>query len=644
MEPPLSIRAREELPPAILRTELPTLVWDTCADLQQVLVWLSVRWLLALNGNRPAVLTGPEIARVAGVALDVTQRCLALEQPDRPAPRSLVTLGLLEVETKRGRWGDRHAPREYTIPARIEADNLRATQAWLARTRRPQSGARPDLHQLAFELHNTALSDTIAASPPLLLTQDVPEELLRTSLPTIVRALAPTPAHVMLWLAIRRLIALSGRASVAVSTRSVAELAKISLPTARKYLPAMQDKDSAAADTRVTLEACGLIEVRGWVPDPRQPQLRIPVCAIPAALEAQNVAATRRYIDGGIAHSLSTSQAGVKDHDQVARGGVKDHDQAPDRDLSIEPDRILSTDPEHPASQCVSFAFVEVASTGNGDRDLSASTDQRDRDFSTDQGVSASQRDDPPTGPLKDHDHARDRDLSTANDRVFLAPCPASAFQCDEIALGGKKNDDHGVDRSCREDTPPEIGTQVDQATAMPPPSDNQMIPPAPLSEPALPAHPYELWALAHGSCSKLDRYQLHLFAESVNCLPTSSEGDTFSPGVRGYGWYWVGRAILEPSYEEGGARSVAIVRSVIARWKASGRWGAGLAELEASDASNPLRRRVHDGADTQLSSATAAPTATSTIRTIPASAPFRTPRTAFTRRPRQPASEESFQ
>src|SRR5262245_29146027 len=73
--------SKEELPPPVLRTELPTIVRERCEDAQQISVWLAIRWLMALHERKTVGLGSREIAERAKVNVKSVKGCIdALER------------------------------------------------------------------------------------------------------------------------------------------------------------------------------------------------------------------------------------------------------------------------------------------------------------------------------------------------------------------------------------------------------------------------------------------------------------------------------------------------------------------------------------------------------------------------------------
>ena len=86
--------------------------------------------------------------------------------------------------------------------------------------------------------------------------------------------------------------------------------------------------------------------------------------------------------------------------------------------------------------------------------------------------------------------------------------------------------------------------------------------PPAPPTLPPLTAHPTALWARACGTPRPTDPDQLATLA-AAHDAPTG-----------GYGWYWVGRAILAASLDAD-VRSLRKVRAILDRWQAEAAYGS---------------------------------------------------------------------
>lgn len=88
-------------------------------------------------------------------------------------------------------------------------------------------------------------------------------------------------------------------------------------------------------------------------------------------------------------------------------------------------------------------------------------------------------------------------------------------------------------------------------------------IPPPPAGQPALPAHPRDLWRRACANPTPNHEDQLAALAAEHD----ASTGNS--------GWYWVGRAILAATIDGEQPRSPALIRNTLIRWRAEGSYGS---------------------------------------------------------------------
>lgn len=95
--------------------------------------------------------------------------------------------------------------------------------------------------------------------------------------------------------------------------------------------------------------------------------------------------------------------------------------------------------------------------------------------------------------------------------------------------------------------------------------------PDPPSGEPALPANIEDLWAKACPTARPIDLEQLAALA---------SEIDQISDDMKGYGPYWVGRAILMAAINED-IRSVGKIKVILNRWKDENSFGSDLVRPE---------------------------------------------------------------
>lgn len=95
--------------------------------------------------------------------------------------------------------------------------------------------------------------------------------------------------------------------------------------------------------------------------------------------------------------------------------------------------------------------------------------------------------------------------------------------------------------------------------------------PDPPSGEPMLPANIEDLWAKACPTARPIDIEQLAALA---------SEIDQISDDMRGYGPYWVGRAILMAAINED-VRSIGKIKVILNRWKEENSFGSDLVKPE---------------------------------------------------------------
>lgn len=155
---PTLIVAPEQLPPGVLRTEIPTVVADRCEDACDLAVWRAIRWLLALGGRERLGIDARTIAAHAKVDVKTALRCINGDNPDshakqrpRHPKRGLVNLGLLEIAGHQGVGKLKPRP-VYRIPRWIEEENARHTLALLARLGLAPPAPAPPPAQAALPL------------------------------------------------------------------------------------------------------------------------------------------------------------------------------------------------------------------------------------------------------------------------------------------------------------------------------------------------------------------------------------------------------------------------------------------------------------------------------------------------------------
>ena len=108
-------------------------------------------------------------------------------------------------------------------------------------------------------------------------------------------------------------------------------------------------------------------------------------------------------------------------------------------------------------------------------------------------------------------------------------------------------------------------GEEIARARAAPPGDDSIGAPPPPPDgQPSIGAHPLALWETACATPRKTDPIQLAMFA---------SEHD---PPTGGYGWYWVGRAILAATLFSD-VRTLGKVRVILDRWRREDSYGSDM-------------------------------------------------------------------
>jgi hypothetical protein len=131
----------EELPPWALRTELPTVVRETCTSSQQISVWLAIRWLMA--GRTRCPLGVREIAAYAKVNVKTVSTVI-------PELKKLRLLRIADYEKlpRRGLKAPHGRP-ILEIPMWIELENASFTMQLLARPA-TAPGKPPPPGQLSF--------------------------------------------------------------------------------------------------------------------------------------------------------------------------------------------------------------------------------------------------------------------------------------------------------------------------------------------------------------------------------------------------------------------------------------------------------------------------------------------------------------
>jgi hypothetical protein len=131
----------ENLPPALLRTELPTIVRERCDNAQQQAVWLAIRWLLASDKKKP--IANRELSERAKVDVKTIT----------PTVERLVEKRLVEIVGFE-QTGNFPAPSPiYQIPTWIEKENAHFTERFLITYRNPRPAPISE-SQLRLELHD----------------------------------------------------------------------------------------------------------------------------------------------------------------------------------------------------------------------------------------------------------------------------------------------------------------------------------------------------------------------------------------------------------------------------------------------------------------------------------------------------------
>lgn len=149
--------ASEQLPPAALRTEIPTVVADLCEDACDLAVWRAIRWLIAISGRERLGIDARTVALHAKVDMKTALRCINGDNPasmakrrPRNRKRGLVDLGLLEVCAHQAVGNLKPRP-VYRIPRWIEEKNAFHTRALLGHLGVPSVG-QPSPNQVALPL------------------------------------------------------------------------------------------------------------------------------------------------------------------------------------------------------------------------------------------------------------------------------------------------------------------------------------------------------------------------------------------------------------------------------------------------------------------------------------------------------------
>jgi hypothetical protein len=143
----------EDLPPWLLRTELPTIVCERCTKAQQISVWRAIRWLLAVQRRTTVGLASREIADRAKVDVKGIKRYT----------QELAQLGLLEIVGHEDTGNGNTEPRPvYRIPSRVlEEENIVFTRKFAANYLNtfPIAANQPHADQLALPLGDAAEAD-----------------------------------------------------------------------------------------------------------------------------------------------------------------------------------------------------------------------------------------------------------------------------------------------------------------------------------------------------------------------------------------------------------------------------------------------------------------------------------------------------
>lgn len=127
----------EELPPWVLRTELPTVVRERCDSALQISVWLSIRWLLSIGRQSSRALGSREIADRAKINVKSVTGCV----------QALVELGLLEITGHEQIRGLRGQCPIYRIPRAIEVENAPFVYTFLAQYGESYTESKPEGQQ-----------------------------------------------------------------------------------------------------------------------------------------------------------------------------------------------------------------------------------------------------------------------------------------------------------------------------------------------------------------------------------------------------------------------------------------------------------------------------------------------------------------
>jgi hypothetical protein len=403
------------------------------------------------------------------------------------------------------------------------------------------------------------------------------------------------------WRALRWLIALAGRDSLGVDARTIAAHAKVDVKTALRCINGDRSTSRAKRRPRTPkrgLVSLGLLEIAGHQSVGKlQPR---PVYRIPRWIEEQNAHHTRvllirlgveppapappaeqvRLPLELVPHVEQTSAAGPHvDHEADRTSGP------PDPHVEQADVMNLPVDQRYGWVRDVPDPYVDQA-------DVAADPHLDQADF---MNLPLDQQYGWVRGVPDPYAEQRSRVTPHVEQRfgwVRDVPDPhvdqAAGFAVPHVDRWRDGAKDGGREGG----PPPYPALHTEPQPAAPPPQRLGSLPPPvappdaladahPLWVPStLPAHPFDLWRRACPNRRLIDDDQLAVLA-SEHDRPTS-----------GFGWYWVGRAILAAALSED-IHSVAKVRRTLERWRAEDSYGS-----DAPITRRPAAPRGARGAD----------------------------------------------